>query len=106
MSHVEQELLILQGHLSSCSIFNVEGEYGIFPMLCKQYSVEENILICINDSNTTGVTCGAGTVDCSSIFKAEGYTLSYINIAVTHLMSHVQQKQLSLLGHPSSLWFY
>jgi hypothetical protein len=21
-------------------------------------------------------------------------------------MSHVQQKQLSLLGHPSSLWFY
>ena len=74
-SHLEQELLILQGHLSSFSIFNVEGEYGIFPMLCKKYSVEENILICINDSNTTGVTCGAGTVDCpgapafTSVFK-------------------------------------
>ena len=44
-------------------------------MLCKKYSVEENILICINDSNTTGVTYGAGTANSSgapevtSVFK-------------------------------------
>ena len=44
-------------------------------MLCKKISIEGNVFVCVNDSNTTGVTCGAGTANSSgapaftSVFK-------------------------------------
>jgi hypothetical protein len=39
--------------------YNIVIEY--LQCCVKKISIEGNVFVCVNDSNTTGVTCGAGT---------------------------------------------